>query len=276
VDSYWDLIVVLDDATSRVYYAQLVEEESTPTVMAALKHVVTQHGLFCSLYADRGSHLVHTHKSGVAPNPEHVTQIARALKHLGIDLILAHSPQARGRGERLFGTWQGRLPQELRLAGITTVEDANRFLDQVWVNAHNQTFAVTAAEQGTAFVPYTGRDLERIFSIQHVRQVSNDNTVRCDGLVLQIPQQTFRFSMARCQVIVARHLDQTLSLYYGPHCLARYDPKGQIQTLQNPKPGDVATRVTRRSTPINDPEAKNSQRYDKNRTRGAKRKKAAA
>jgi len=196
LDEYQDLIVIFDDATSEVYDVQLVQEESTVTVMASLKRVVESRGLFCSLYSDRGSHMAWTPKAGGLVDREHPTQIARALKELGIDLILAYSPQARGRCERLFGTWQGRLPQELRLHGITTVEAANEFLRKDWIPMHDASFSVKAEQTGTAFLPYTGTELDKIFSQQHDRIVDNDNTVRYDNRCLQIPQQTFRFSLA--------------------------------------------------------------------------------
>jgi transposase len=144
LDQYQDLIVIFDDATSEVYDVQLVEEESTVTVMGALKRVVESRGLFCSLYSDRGSHMAWTPKAGEPVDREHPTQIARALEQLGIELILAYSPQARGRCERIFGTWQGRLPQEFRLRGITTVEAANEFLRNDWIALHDASFSVEA------------------------------------------------------------------------------------------------------------------------------------
>src|SRR5437773_6800271 len=156
LDQYQDLIVVFDDATSEVYDVQLVEEESTVTVMASLKRVVESRGLFCSLYSDRGSHMAWTPKAGGLVDREHPTQIARALKQLGIDLILAYSPQARGRCERIFGTWQGRLPQELRLRSITSVEGANEFLRKDWMPMHDASFSVEAEQTGTAFLLYHG------------------------------------------------------------------------------------------------------------------------
>ena len=103
--------MVFDDANSGVYYAQLVSEESTTTMMVALKEVVQQEGIFCSLYSDRGSHFVYTPQAGGPPDRHRKTQIGRAREQLGIELIPANSPQARGRCERLFGTWQGRVPQ---------------------------------------------------------------------------------------------------------------------------------------------------------------------
>ena len=227
LDQYQDLIVIFDDASSEVYDVQLVEEESTDTVMAALKRVVESRGLFCSLYSDRGSHMAWTPKAGGLVDREHPTQIARALKELGIELILAYSPQARGRCERIFGTWQGRLPQEFRLKGITTVEAANEFLRSDWIAMHDASFSVKAEQPGTAFLPYRGTELEKIFSQQQDRVVGNDNTVRYENRCLQIPQQTFRFSLARCRVLVCEHLDHTITVHYGNHVLGRYDAAGQ-------------------------------------------------
>ena len=132
-DRWYDLIVILDDATSEIYYAQLVEEESTRTVMAALREAIQTKGLFCALYSDRGSHFFVTVKEGERVDKNRLTQVGRALKELGIQMIAAYSPQARGRSERSFGTGQGRLPQELRLAGITTIEAANGFLRERYI-----------------------------------------------------------------------------------------------------------------------------------------------
>ena len=112
---YYDLITILDDATSEVYYAQLVEEEGTHTVMVAVREVVEKHGWFATLYSDRATHFFHTPPAGGKVDANHVTQLGRALKELGIQMIPAYSPQARGRQERNYRTWQGRLPQELRI-----------------------------------------------------------------------------------------------------------------------------------------------------------------
>ena len=229
-----DLIVVFDDATSRMYYAQLVEQESRLTVMQALKTVVEKQGVFGSLYGDRGSHFATTPTVGGLADRQQPTQIGRALEQLGIELILAYSPQARGRCERLFGTWQGRLVQELRVRRLTTRLAANRFLHQYWIGSHNRKFTVAASQEGTAFMAYRGSDLNKIFSLQEERVVGNDNTVRYDNLVLQIASQTFRYSLARCRVLVCRHLDASLSLYYGQHLLGCYDGKGNL--LARPKP----------------------------------------
>lgn len=222
-----DLIAILDDASNEVYYAQLVDEESTATVMAGLREVVARKGVFCSLYADRGSHFVYTPKAGEGPDRSRKTQIGRALEQLGIELIAANSPQARGRCERFFGTWQGRLPQELRSRGITTMEQANEFLRRYWIGYHNEHFTAKPAQEGTAFVAYRGAELEKIFSHQEERVVGNDNTIVYGKLRLQIQRQEFRFSMARCRCLVCEHLDGTISVYYGPHRVGRYDGQGE-------------------------------------------------
>src|ERR1700687_2544219 len=176
-ERWYDLIVILDDASSEIYYAQLVEEESTRTVMAGLRAVVESKGLFCALYSDRGSHFFVTPKGGEKVDKQRVTQVGRAMKELGVQMIPAYSPQARGRSERSFGTWQGRLPQELRLEGITTVEEANAFLRQSYIAEVNTKFAVAAAQKGTAFRRTSRSDLNWIFTVQTERVVDKDNTV---------------------------------------------------------------------------------------------------
>jgi transposase len=227
----YDLLVVLDDATSEIYYAQLVEEESTRTVLAALREVVEKKGLFCALYSDRASHFFETPKAGAKIDPHRLTQVGRALHELGIRMIPAYSPQARGRSERNFGTWQGRLPQELRLRGITTVEEANGFLRQEYVAEFNGRFAVAAAQPGSAFLPLQGQDLERIFALQHERVVQGDNTVEIAHRTLQIEKSPWRNTLAGCSVIVYEHLDGTLSVGYGPHVVGRFNAQGMALML---------------------------------------------
>jgi len=228
-DERWhDLIVVLDDASSEIYYAQLVEEESTLTVMAALREVVARKGLFCALYSDRGSHFWLTPKAGGKVDPHRVTQVGRALRQLGIQMIPAYSPQARGRSERNFGTWQGRLPQELRLRGISTVEEANSFLREHYIAEFNRRFQVAASQRGTAFTRCPSRDLDRVFSLQYERTVNRDNTVVLQNLVLQIERVSWRGTLAGCNVTVHQHLDSTFSISYGPHRLGRYNERGEL------------------------------------------------
>ena len=222
----YDLLVVLDDASSEIYYAQLVEEESTRTVLAALREVVEKKGVFCALYSDRASHFFETPKAGAKIDPHRLTQVGRALHELGIRMIPAYSPQARGRSERNFGTWQGRLPQELRLRGITTVEEANRFLREEYLAEFNRRFVVAAAQPGSAFLPLHGQDLERIFAVQHERVVNGDNTVEIGHRLLQIEKTPWRNTLAGCAVTVYEHLDGTLSVAYGPHVVGRFDAQG--------------------------------------------------
>src|SRR5207245_3433136 len=150
--------------------------------MAGLKEVIERKGVFCALYSDRGSHFWLTPKVGGKVDYQRRTQVGRALQELGVQMIPAYSPQARGRSERSFGTWQGRLPQELRLRGIRTVEAANAFLRQHYIGEFNRRFQVEAAQPGSAFVPYRGKDLERIFSLQFERTVNRDNTVSFQNL----------------------------------------------------------------------------------------------
>jgi hypothetical protein len=220
-DRYYDLIVILDDATSEIYYAQLVEEESTRTVMTALREVIERKGLFCALYSDRASHFFVTPKAGEPVDKTRLTQLGRALKELGVQMIPAYSPQARGRMERSYGTWQGRLPQELRLAGIGTVEEANRFLRQGYIAEFNRKFQVKAAERGTAFRACGRKDLEWVFSIQTERVVAKDNTVKIADRWWQIDKCKWRHSLAGQTVTIHQHLDGTVSIRYGPHVVGR-------------------------------------------------------
>jgi len=220
-DRYYDLLVILDDATSKIYYAQLVEEESTRTVMTALREVIEREGLFCALYSDRASHFFVTPKTGEPVDKSRLTQVGRALKELGVQMIPAYSPQARGRSERSFGTWQSRLPQELRLAAIPTVQAANRFLRERYVDEFNARFTVKAAERGTAFRRCGRSDLDWIFAIQTDRVVSKDNTVAIRDQWWQLDKTRWRHSLAGQTVTIHQHLDGTVSIRYGPHVVGR-------------------------------------------------------
>ena len=217
-----ELIAVLDDATGEIYYAQLVEAESTRTVMAALREVITTRGLFCTMYSDRAGHFFYTPKAGGKVDPTRVTQVGRALQELGVRMIPAYSPEARGRGERNFGTWQGRLPQELRIRGIRTREAANQFLREHYIAEFNERFAVPAAQKGSAFVRLRRTDLDWIFSVQQERTVGNDNTVAVDNRVFQVEKTRWRDTLAGQAVIVHEHLDGRVSIRYGPHVVGEY------------------------------------------------------
>src|SRR6202158_4610519 len=235
-DERWhDLIVILDDATSEIYYAQLVEEESTRTVMAGLWEVIRNQGLFCALYSDRGSHFFVTPKAGEKVDKHRLTQVGRAMKELGVQMIPAYSPQARGRSERNFGTWQGRLPQELRLAGITTVEGANAFLRERYVAEFNAKFTVPAAQKGTAFRRTARADLNWIFTVQTERMVAKDNTIAMAARSWQIEKSRFRSTLAGCTVTIHEHLDGNVSIRYGPHVVGRFDGTGRSLQQTTPK-----------------------------------------
>jgi transposase len=226
-ERWYDLIVILDDATSEIYYAQLVEEESTRTVMAGLREVIEIQGLFWALYSDRGSHFFVTVKEGEKVDKHRLTQVGRAMKELGVQMIAAYSPQARGRSERNFGTWQGRLPQELRLAGIPTAAAANAFLRERYIGECNAQFSVPAAEKGTAF-RRTGRsDLNWVFTVQTERVVEKDNTVAIRDRSWQIDKTRFRNTLAGSTVTIHEHLDETVSIRYGPHVVGHYDRTGE-------------------------------------------------
>ena len=224
-DQSWDLIVTMDDATSDIYSAFFVAEEGTMSTFRGLGEVIAAKGLFCSLYADRGSHYWHTPEAGGKVDRDNPTQVGRALAQLGIELIPAYSPEARGRSERMFGTLQKRLPQEFRLAGITTMAAANRFLEEVYLPAHNARFARPAEAVGAAFVPFTG-DLEDILCVQEERVVGNDNTVRYHGRTLQIPADRHRHHYVKARVRVHEYPDRALAVFHGPRCLARYREDG--------------------------------------------------
>jgi len=228
-ERWYDLIVILDDATSEIYYAQLVEEESTRTVMAALRAVIETKGLFCALYSDRGSHFFVTLKAGQKVDKNRLTQVGRALKELGVQMIPAYSPQARGRSERSFGTWQGRLPQELRLAGVSTVEEANVFLNEHYIAEFNDKFTVPAREKGTAFRRTSRRDLNWVFTVQTERK---DNTVTIGDQSWQLEKSRFRNCLAGARVTIHEHLDGSIiSIRFGPHVVGRYAAGGDNQPI---------------------------------------------
>jgi hypothetical protein len=200
----------------------LVEEEGTRTVMAALLEVIENRGIFCALYSDRGTHFFVNPKAGEPVDKARLTQVGRALRELGIQMIPAYSPQARGRMERSYRTWQGRLPQELRIRGLKTTEAANAFLRTEYIDECNRRFAVAAVGKGSAFVSTRRRDLDLIFSIQHPRTVNQDNTVTVDNRVFQIEKTRWRNTLAGCSVVVHEHLDDSITIQFGPHEVARF------------------------------------------------------
>jgi len=224
----YDLVVTLDDATSAIYSAFLVEQEGTASSLRGMHEVVARQGLFCALYTDRGSHYFLTPAAGGRVSRIALTQFGRALKQLSIEHIAAHSPQARGRSERAFATLQDRLPKELKPAGIATIEAANRWLATTYIAAHNAAFAIAAEQEGSAFVADKAGAWREILCIQEERTVGNDNTVKWQRLSLQLPSSRLRPHFVKATVRVHEYPDGTIAVFLGPHRLADYDAAGAI------------------------------------------------
>jgi Helix-turn-helix domain len=222
-----DLVVTLDDATSAILSAFLVEEEGTASSCVGLKETIAAHGLFSALYTDRGSPYFHTPKAGEPVDKTRLTQVGRALVQLGIEHIPSDCPEGRGRMERLFGTLQSRLPPLMRQEGLASIEAANRWLATVYIPHHNARFAVAPAEEGTAFVPFVGV-LDDILCVQAERVVGHDNTVRYGGRVLPIPEQRHRRHFVKATVRVHDYPDGRLAIFHGPRWLADYHPDGSL------------------------------------------------
>jgi transposase len=229
-NKHWDLIVTMDDATSEVYSGFFVEEEGTHSSFLGVKETIEKKGLFCSFYTDRGSHYWLTQAAGEKVDKKNLTQFGRAMQQLGIEMIPAYSPEARGRSERLFGTVQQRLPKELALEGITDMQEANRFLREVYWPKHNKRFSVKPQEELSAFVPWVkaGSNLDDILCIQEQRVVNKDNTVSYKTLSLQIPKQAHRCHFIKAKVRVHEYPNAALAIFHGPRCLARYTRNGDL------------------------------------------------
>ena len=224
---HWDLIVTMDDATGEHYSMFFVDEEGTASSFRGVREVIERQGLFASLYTDRGSHYWLTPEAGGKVDKTQPTQFGRAMAQLGIQMIAAYSPEARGRSERAFGTHQERLPRELAKAGVTDMAGANRYLDKRYRRAHNSEFGVHAAETASAFVEFIGANLGDILCERFERTVGNDNCVRYDALSLQIPADRHRVHYVKAKVNVHRYGNGTLAIFHGPRCLARYNAQGK-------------------------------------------------
>lgn len=228
LDRELDLIVTLQDATSELYSAFLIDQEGTMSSFIGLSETIAARGLFSALYTDRGSHYFHTPKAGAKVDPTRLTQVGRALEQLGITHIPSYEPQGRGRIERAFATLQGRLPAELGLAGITSINAANRYLKERFIPDYNARFAVPQAEPGSAFLPYVGPPLRDVLCIQDERQVGRDNPVTWHGRTLQIPKQSHRYHYVRATVRGHEYPDGSLAIFDGPRRLAQYHHTGRL------------------------------------------------
>ncbi|MDI9392633.1 MAG: ISNCY family transposase [Synergistota bacterium] len=225
----WDLIVTMDDATGEHYSMFFVDEEGTDSSFQGVRDVILQRGLFSSFYSDRGSHYWYTPKEGGKVSKTQLTQFGRAMKQLGILMIPAYSPEARGRSERVFETHQDRLVKELALQGITDMHAANHYLEQAYRPNYNAEFMQPAPEEGTAFVPWTGDNLDDVLCFQEERTVRADNCVSFEGTLLQIPPDRYRCHYVRVRVRVHRYSDGTHALFHGPRKLAEYDAQGKLK-----------------------------------------------
>jgi transposase InsO family protein len=228
----WDLVVTMDDATGEHLDMRFVPQEGTASSMAGIKAVLTAKGIPSSFYSDRGTHYWSTPTAGGKVDKVNLTQFGKAMQRLGIEMIAAYSPQARGRSERAFKTHQGRLPQELASAGITTMQGANVYLKDVYMPSFNKHFTVAAAQDGTAYVPLRGFDVDEILSERHERVVSNDNCVSYNKLKLQIPADRHRHHYVRAKVQVRVDCEAQISIYHGPRLLAQYDTQGELLLAQ--------------------------------------------
>ena len=224
----WDLIVTMDDATSEHYSMFLVAEEGTRSSFLGVGEVIRAKGLFCSLYSDRGSHYWTTPQTGGKVDKTNLTQFGRAMQQLGIEMIAAYSPEARGRSERAFATHQDRLPKELAHAGITELAAANRYIARKYLPAFNAEFAVPARESGSAFVPWIGGDLDDILCEQVERTVGPDNCVRFENLFLQLPADRHRCHYVKAKVRVHCYPNGRLAVFHGPRRLADYSAEGKL------------------------------------------------
>lgn len=223
----WDLIVTMDDASSTHYSMFFVEEEGTRSSFQGIKDVIEGHGVFASLYTDRGSHYWYTPEAGGKVDKANLTQFGRAMQHLGIEMIPAYSPEARGRSERNFHTHQERLVKELAIAGITELNQANAYILNTYLPAFNDEFSVIPEEAASMFVPWAGTPIEDILCEQFERTVGNDNCVRFDRLILQIPPDQYRCHYVKVKIRVHRYPTGSLAIFHGHKKLASYNSKGK-------------------------------------------------
>jgi transposase len=228
----WDLIVTMDDATNEHYSMFFVEEEGTASSFRGVRDVIEKHGLFSSFYTDRGSHYWYTPEAGGKVDKDNPTQFGRAMRQLGIEMIPAYSPEARGRSERVFNTHQDRLVKELALHGITTMEEGNRYINDIYLPAYNEELSHLAAEEGSAFTPMVGLNLDDILCEQYDRKVGADNCVSFEKKSLQIPKDEYRFHYVKTKVRVHRYSDGSLAIFHGPRKLSEYDSDGQLKEVK--------------------------------------------
>jgi len=249
--SEYTIVTLYDDANNHLYDIEMVAEEDSFTCMNMIKTLVEKKGIFCSLYTDRASHFFLTKKAGDRVSKDSLTQIGRALGEIGTHHVPSYSPQARGRSERLNRTLQGRIPQELRLRDITTVEQANKYLKTEYLREYNKRFSIKLEEKRTAFTPTPKTmDLDRVFSFKHERTVNNDNTISFNHRLFQIGPSELRISFAKCRVIVYEHMDGSISVGYGPHMIGYYPPRN-LSTYKHYKQKEKVAKRKKATTTFN-------------------------
>lgn len=225
----WDLVVTMDDATGEIYSMFFVAQEGMWSSMRGVREVLERRGIFRSLYTDRGSHYWTTREAGGDVDRDNPTQFGRAMAELGIEMIAARSPQARGRSERMFGTLQKRLPQELKEAGITDMEEANEFVAHRFLPDFNRRFTVPAREAGEGFVPVMRADLDNILCRKETRKVGNDNCVRYKNRRLQLPRVTYRNHFVRHPAVVHEYRDGSMGVHDAQgRLVGKYDSEGRL------------------------------------------------
>ncbi len=241
------LIVVLDDATGRILYAQLWPAESSRAVLTALLEVMSTHGVPQALYTDRARWAFLTPKAGAAVDKHRLTRVGHVLKRLGVEHIPGYSPQARGRSERVNSTLQGRVVNELRIRAIATREDANRYLREVFLPRQNEEFARSPRDPASAFLPVSQSELLRNFYSDQPRRVAKDNTVRVGNKHLQIARQPGRTTCAGLEVTLRRYLEGEYVIFSGNRILGCYDPQGQPIPIELALGGSFASAYGLRS-----------------------------
>jgi hypothetical protein len=248
------LIAYIDDATGEVLGATFRQEEDAAGYFIGLREICLSQGIPGAIYADR--HTIFQSPTKVTLEQELAgeqprSQFGRLLDELGIELIAAKSPQAKGRIERLWETFQDRLVKALRKAGASNQEEANQVLPD-FLPKHNQRFTVAPAQTGTAYVPWPQEyRVDDFFCFKHTRTVTNDNTIPFDGHRLQIPPGPRQRSYAQTKVDLHQHLDGRLEVHYQGLCLATFQP-AQDTPLRVAKFVPTPDQVAPKSEPLPD------------------------
>jgi len=246
---YLTLVGAIDDATGNVPYALFRDEEDAQGYFLLLRQIVASDGIPGALYHDR--HGIFERSKGEPESLEEQlegrrkpTQFGRLMEELGITSITSHSPQAKGRIERLWGTFQDRLVSELRLAGASALEEANRVLWD-FLPRYNRRFAIPAAEPDSAYrQPEEGFNPEEVFCFKYYRTIGGDNVVRFGEHRLQIMPTNGRLSYVHARVEVHERMDGSVAVYYQGHCLATKPAPSEAPVLRARSTARVMSNMT--------------------------------